>query len=202
MINIGQILMYMSRLAGAVLIALLAGSCASRPDRPPSDQANLCAIFDERPEWQEAVTASARRWGAPVPVQMAILWKESGFRANAKPPKKHILGFIPWGRRSSAYGYPQAIDGTWDWYRDETGNRGADRDDFDDAADFVGWYMSRTSRVNGVPMHDAYSHYIAYHQGHAGYRSGRWKQVAWLKRVAGEVNSRSHVYSRQLSRCS
>ncbi|HUF56254.1 MAG TPA: lytic transglycosylase, partial [Thermohalobaculum sp.] len=120
--KIGQILMYMSRLAGAVLIALLAGSCASRPDRPPSDQANLCAIFAERPDWQDAVTASAKRWGAPVPVQMAILWKESGFRANAKPPKKHILGFIPWGRRSSAYGYPQAIDGTWDWYRDETGN--------------------------------------------------------------------------------
>lgn len=193
--------MYIPRLVGGVLLALLAGSCATRPDGPPSDQANLCAIFEQRPDWQDAVTASARKWGAPVPVQMAILWKESSFRAKARPPKRYMWGFIPRGRASSAFGYAQAIDGTWDWYRKETGNRGADRDDFEDATDFVGWYMSRTRRVNGVPMEDAFHHYIAYHQGHAGYNSGRWKGVSWLQQVASDVQMRSRTYASQLPRC-
>lgn len=193
--------MMVSRLAAGVLLALLAGSCASRPEGPPRAQNNLCSIFAQRPDWQEAVTASAKRWGAPVPVQMAILWKESSFRAKARPPKRYMWGFIPRGRISSAYGYSQALDGTWDWYRRETGNRGADRDDFEDAADFVGWYMSRTRRMNGVAMSDAYHQYIAYHQGHAGFDSGRWREIDWLRRVAGEVNQQSRSYASQLSSC-
>ena len=43
--------------------------------------------------------------------------------------------------RSSAYGYAQALEGTWDDYRKDTGRRGADRDDFADSSDFIGWYM-------------------------------------------------------------
>lgn len=189
------------RLAGALMLALLAGSCATRPDGPPREQADICAIFDERPDWQKAVRRSARKWGAPVPIQMAILWKESNFRATARPPKRYAFGFIPRGRASSAYGYAQAIDGTWDWYRKDTGNRGADRDDFDDAVDFVGWYMSRTRSTNGIAMTDAYNHYLAYHQGHAGYDSGRWRDMAWLKRVAGQVGERSRLYQAQLNGC-
>lgn len=202
MITIGQCLMMVPRLVAGVLLALMAGSCATRPAGPPSAQNDLCAIFAQRPGWHQAVSASARRWGAPVPVQMAILWKESSFRAKARPRKRYMWGFIPRGRASSAYGYAQALDGTWDWYRRETGNRRADRDDFDDAADFVGWYMSRTNRVNGVPMTDAYHHYVAYHQGHAGFTSGRWRDIEWLRRVAGEVNAQSRSYAGQLPRCS
>ena len=113
MIKIEQWTLNFRPLAGAVLMVLAVGSCSSSPSGPPSVQDDICTIFAERPDWREAVIDSAIRWGAPVEVQMAIIWKESNFRAEARPRKKYALGFIPWGRVSSAYGYAQAIDGTW-----------------------------------------------------------------------------------------
>lgn len=199
--TIGQWSPVRRRLAGALLLALAVGSCASAPKGPPQAAGDLCAIFDERPDWREAVLASALRWGAPAEVQMAILWHESGFRAEARPPKRYALGFIPAGRVSSAYGYPQAVDGTWDWYRRDTGNRGADRDDFADAADFVGWYMAKTAELNGVPMFDAFSHYLNYHEGHAGYRRGDWRAKPGLQQVASRVAQQALRYRSQLGQC-
>ena len=76
--------------------------------------------------------------------------------------------------RSSAYGYAQALEGTWDDYRRSTGRRGADRDDFADSSDFIGWYMHGANRVNGVAMHDAYNQYLAYHEGKAGFARGSY----------------------------
>ncbi|MCB2130933.1 MAG: lytic transglycosylase, partial [Rhodobacteraceae bacterium] len=67
------------------------------------------------------------RWGVPVAVQMATIYQESKFIGNAKTPRKFALGVIPMGRQSSAFGYSQAIDGTWDDYRAATGRRGASR---------------------------------------------------------------------------
>lgn len=189
------------RMIAALLGAVLAASCASTPSGPPSRADDICAIFDERPEWARAVARSERKWGAPAHVQMAIMWRESSFRAQARTPKKYILGVIPNGRVSSAYGFAQAIDGTWDWYREESGNSGADRDDFDDAADFVGWYMSKTRRSNGVTMHDAYNQYLAYHEGHAGHRRGTYRQKNWLMKAARNVASQAARYRGQLRRC-
>ncbi|MEM6906762.1 MAG: transglycosylase SLT domain-containing protein, partial [Pseudomonadota bacterium] len=160
-------------------------------DGPPRAQNDVCAIFAERPAWRDAIRASALKWGAPEAVQMAIIWRESSFRAEARPPRTYFAGVVPTGRVSSAYGFAQAIDGTWDWYRDETGNRGADRDDFEDAADFVGWYMAKTSRSNGIGMADAYHQYLNYHEGHAGFRRGGWRQKDWLRRAASQVSEQS-----------
>jgi hypothetical protein len=120
---------------------------------------------------------------------MAIIHQESKFRRDARPPKKRVLGFIPWGRASSAYGYAQAKDDTWDWYISKTGNRGADRDDFEDAVDFVGWYCSMTHRTNGVSKWDAYNQYLAYHEGHGGYRRRTYNKKAWLLGVARKVEA-------------
>ncbi len=199
--TIGHWIMVLRPVAGALALALAIGSCSSSPKGPPSALNDICAIFDERPDWRDAVVASAMRWGAPVEVQMAIMWHESRFRAEARPPKRYTLGFIPAGRVSSAYGYPQALDGTWDWYRRETGNRGADRDDFEDAADFVGWYMAKTFDLNGVQMHDAFSHYLNYHEGHTGFRRGDWQGKGRLRTVATRVADQAVRYRGQLSRC-
>jgi hypothetical protein len=185
-------------LAAAALMGLLAG-CAS--DSQPGNVENACAIFDERPHWREAVERSERRWGAPAHVQLAIMYQESAFRPDAQPPKVYALGFIPWGRQSSAYGFSQAIDGTWEWYRRETGNSGADRDDFDDAADFVGWYMAKSRDSNGIGMHDAYNQYLAYHEGHAGWRRGSWRQKTWLTQVASKVHRKAAEYSLHMDAC-
>jgi hypothetical protein len=202
MIKIEQWTPVVKPVVGALLLALAVGSCSSTPSDPPRTQNDICSIFAERPKWREAVYESALRWGAPVEVQMAIIWRESSFRAEAKPPKKRVLAVIPWGRKSSAFGFAQAIDSTWDWYREETGNRDADRDDFDDAADFVGWYMAKTMVSNGILMHDAFNHYLNYHEGHAGYRRGGWRNKDWLKRAATQVADRAVHYRGQLRSCS
>jgi hypothetical protein len=36
---------------------------------------------------------------------------------------------VPWSRPTSAYGFSQAVDATWDWYQQSTGNPDADRGD-------------------------------------------------------------------------
>lgn len=184
------------------LLALCLVSCGSGDySGPPRSQNDICDIFAERPDWRDAMEASAVKWSAPIPVQMAIIWRESSFRPEARPPKTYFAGFIPTGRVSSAYGYAQAIDGTWDWYRQDTGNRGADRNDFEDASDFVGWYMARTSRSNSIRMNDAFNQYLNYHEGHAGYRRGGWKSKGWLKKAATQVSYQADRYRQQLRGC-
>lgn len=188
--------------AAAILAAVFVASCSTAPQGPPRAQNNACAILGERDEWGEALTDTEHKWGAPPHVVMAIIWKESSFRANAKPPKKRtFFGLIPAGRVSSARGYSQALDGTWDWYQKETGNTWAERDDWEDSTDFVGWYMAKTRRVNGLDMSDAYNQYLAYHEGHAGYRRGSWKSKDWLRGAAGKVQSQAERYRQQLRGC-
>ena len=190
----------MLRPAAAALLALLVGSCAGTPDGPPARPGDLCAVFAERPAWRAAALAAGVRWDAPVPLVMAILWQESGFRAEAAPPEEYALGILPVGPVSSAYGYPQAIDGTWEWYRRESGKSGADREDFADSADFVGWYLARSRRVNGLARDDAFAHYIAYHEGHTGYARGGWRKKTRLLQVAERVAVRAARYRGQLGR--
>ncbi|QIE54777.1 lytic transglycosylase [Pikeienuella piscinae] len=181
---------------------LLLAACSSTPSGPPRNQADACSVLEQRSDWGEALAKTQRRWGAPPDVVMAIIWRESSFRADARPPKQYtFLGLIPNGRVSSAYGYPQALDGTWDWYREETGASGADRGNFDDAVDFVGWYLDKTQRMNGLSKSDAYGQYLAYHEGHTGYSSGRWRQKGWLLNTASQVAARAESYRAQLARC-
>jgi hypothetical protein len=75
---------------------------------------------------------------------MATIYHESRFIGNARTPRRYTLGVIPMGRQSSAYGYSQALDGTWDEYLSEVGARRRSRDNIDDATDFMGWYMDKT----------------------------------------------------------
>ncbi|TVQ52715.1 MAG: lytic transglycosylase [Rhodobacteraceae bacterium] len=195
-----------TRALGAVVIALALAGCASRSRAPapvdtqPRNVANICAIFDEKPHWAQAARAAEQRWGTPQHVKMAIIWRESTFRPNVRPPR-----FDANGRRigyaSSAYGFPQAIDGTWAWYQRETGNMRAQRSNFADAIDFVGWYMNKTRHMNGVGHYDAFRHYLNYHEGHTGYVRGRWRSNPSLQTWARQVEAQAALYSAQLARC-
>lgn len=141
------------------------------------------------------------KWNLPINVAMAVMYQESKFRRKAKPPRRYLLGFIPWKRRSSAYGYPQAVDGTWQAYIDDTGNHFARRTSFDDSLDFMGWYMNRSLQAADIQLNDAYRQYLAYHEGWTGYKRGSYEQKPWLKRVAGEVQSMSVRYANQYQGC-
>jgi hypothetical protein len=180
-----------------IAIASLLSACASLP---PSNTADLCAIFQEKPDWYEGARAAEERWAAPIPVVMAIMKHESGFVDDARPARIHFLGFPLW-RPSSAYGYGQAKDDTWEWYQAKTGRGGADRDDFADAADFIAWYLHQSFLRLGIAKTDAYAQYLAYHEGQAGFRNGAWESKPGLKALARRVSATAERYRQQLNDC-
>ena len=189
---------YLLLLFSVLPAAILLSSCASSPPRHVD---NLCHIFDEKSGWYKQAKVAEKSWGSSIPVMMAIMRQESSFRAKAKPPRTKILWIIPGPRPSSAYGYPQAKDETWQWYRKSSGNRFADRDEFDDAIDFIGWYNAQTNKRNRVKLSDTYNLYMAYHEGHGGYERGTYRSKQWLKQVARKVASRAQTYKKQLQGC-
>ncbi len=181
-----------------LLPLFLLGACSSSPPKNLNDS---CAIFREKDGWYADARDSYKKWGVPVHVQMAIIYQESRFRDTAKPPRGKLLWVIPWKRPSSAYGYGQVQDSTWDWYKDSTGNGWADRDDFEDVVDFIGWYGNVSYRTAGISKWDAYNQYLAYHEGHGGYKRKTYRKKAWLIGVAKKVDARSKRYYTQLKKC-
>ena len=105
------------------------------------------------------------------------------------------------GRQSSAYGYSQALDGTWDDYRDDAGRWGARRDRIQDATDFMGWYMNDSSEELGISKYDTQSQYLAYHEGRAGFARQSYLGKPWLMDVSARVAQRAEMYRAQLSSC-
>lgn len=180
---------------------LILAACSGGRSDPPRNLDNACSMLKERKGWSKDLKAVERKWGVPREVILATIYHESRFVAKARTPRKYSLGVIPMGRQSSAYGYSQALDGTWDWYKRETGKRSARRDRFDDAVDFMGWYMTVTQKKTGVAKSDAYNQYLAYHQGHTGYNRGSYKGKTWLINVASKVRERAAMYGNQLATC-
>lgn len=180
------------------MLFILLAACTAMP---PKNSDNLCITFNEKEDWYDNAKSAAEKWGVPIEVQMAIMHQESRFVADAQPPRPWLLGFIPWFRDSSAYGYAQAKDETWDHYLDKAGSWGADRDDFSDAADFIGWYCHLSHSRLGIPLTDTKRLYLAYHEGQGGYQRQSYKQKPWLLTVADKVASRAKLYQRQLSGC-
>ena len=184
------------------VVALLVAACGGRQEfSAPRNLENACAIVDERPQYLSAMRNTERRWGVPVPVQMAIIHAESRFIGDARTPVRYTLGVIPMGRQSSAFGYSPALDRTWEEYQQETGNRRARRENIRDATDFIGWYSQKSRERNGIALTDARNLYLAYHEGHTGYARQSYNAKPWLLGVAQRVQSRAETYDRQLRAC-
>ena len=179
------------------------GSCSgsSGYGSAPRNLDDACSIVSQRPEYLRAFQRVERKYGVPVPSIMAMIYQESKFISDNRPPHQYALGVIPVGRQSSALGYSQALDGTWKEYQEEVGGRRSNREDIFDATDFMGWYMVKTVAETGVAINDTRNQYLAYHDGRTGFNRGTWKSKAWLIRVAGEVESRAVLYDAQLRGC-
>ena len=150
----------MSSLLRAILLLTALASCGGSNYSAPRNLDNACSIIQQRPTYLKAMAATERRWGVPVAVQMAAIYQESKFIGNAKTPHRYALGIIPMGRQSSAYGYAQALDGTWDEYRSDQRRFGARRDRISDATDFMGWYMHESYERLGIPKNDVQLQYL------------------------------------------
>jgi len=181
-----------------MVLGLLLAAC-STPQ--PKNIKNVCSMYDEYYDWYLAADTVEQRWGIPPHVTMAFIYQESKFIDDARPPWQWFMWIIPVGRASSAYGYAQALDGTWEEYQRQTENWGADRDEFEDAVDFIGWYNNKSIKRNRINPNDAYSLYLAYHEGQGGFARGTYKKKQWLLNVARKVDGMAQAYKGQLTGC-
>lgn len=168
---------------------------------PPKNIDNVCEIFDEYYDWYNAAKEVEKKYGVPIGVTMAFIHQESKFVEDARPKREWFLWIFPGSYPSTAYGYTQALNGTWREYQADTGQWSADRDDFIDAVDFIGWYNTKTIKRTGIKKHDAYRLYLAYHEGAGGYLRGTYKNKPWLMQVSRKVDRRARMYNQQLVAC-
>jgi len=189
------------RRRGALLLLCLATTGAGCAATRPTQLNDVCAIFSEKPDWYEEAHDAYVKWGVPIPLQLAVIHQESHFESDVRPPRTTFLWVFPGPRPSSAYGYGQVLDATWDEYQETSGGMFADRDDFGDVVDFIGWYGAAGERRYGIPKTDPYAFYLAYHEGHTGYLRGTYRKKRELQAIAAEVARRTQRYARQLGDC-
>ena len=177
-----------------ISLCLLVG-CSSIP----TNTSNSCLIFDERYLWYKHAKKVEKKWGTPIYIQLAIIKMESDFDWLAKPPRQKIFKVIPFKRPSSSFGYSQAVKGTWEQYKKETGNKLATRARFKDSVDFIGWYTNKSESILKISKNDPFKQYLAYHEGWGNYKY--YKKSKKVIRLAKKVEKQSNIYKKQLINC-
>ena len=124
---------------------------------------------------------------------------ESDFDWLAKPARQKIFKVIPFKRPSSSFGYSQAVKGTWEQYKKETGNKFATRTRFKDSVDFIGWYTNKTESILKISKKDTYRQYLAYHEGWGAYKNYKDNQKVII--LAKKVEKQADKYKAQLKKC-
>ena len=163
--------------------------------------ANSCIIFEQKKNWYKSTKNSFDKWGTPIELQLAIINQESSFTQFAKPERKKIFGIIPGLRPSTAFGFAQVTNPTWDWYKTKTGNKNASRANFANVTDFIGWYVTQSEEIVGISKNDFYNQYLAYHEGQGGWKKGTHQNKKWLIEVAKNVERNANMYNNQLKDC-
>ena len=178
-----------------IFLLFLISSCSSIP----KNTSNSCAIFSERYLWYKYAKKTEEKWGTPIYIQLAIIKMESDFDWLAKPQRKKIFKVIPYKRPSSSFGYSQAVKGTWEQYKRETGNKLATRIRFKDSVDFIGWYTNKSESILKISKKNAFKQYLAYHEGWGNYKNYKTNQKVIL--LANKVKIQSDKYQLQLKKC-
>ena len=186
----------MDNKAFLIIFLFLISACSS----VPQNTSNSCKIFDERYLWYKHSKKVEQKWGTPIHIQLAIIKMESDFDWLAKPPRQKLFKVIPFKRPSSSFGYSQAVKGTWEQYKNETGNKLATRARFKDSVDFIGWYTNKTNSILKISLQDAFKQYIAYHEGWGNYK--HYKKNKKVINLATKVEKQSKIYKKQFSKCS
>ena len=178
-----------------ISILIFLSSCSSIP----KNTSDSCSIFNERYLWYKHTKKVEQKWGTPIYIQLAIIKMESDFDWLAKPPRKKIFKIVPFKRPSSSFGYSQAVKGTWEQYKKETGNKLASRARFKDSVDFIGWYTNKTESILKISKKDAFKQYLAYHEGWGNFK--HYRKNKKVIRLAKKVEKQSYIYKKQLSKC-
>ena len=177
------------------ILLFLISACSSIP----SNTSNSCLIFNERYLWFKHVKKTEKKWGTPIYLQLAIIKMESNFDWLAKPPRQKLFKVIPYKRPSTSFGYSQAVKGTWEQYKNETGNKLATRTRFKDSVDFIGWYTNKTNSILKISKNDVFKQYVAYHEGWGNHKN--YKKNKKIINLAKRVEKQSDLYKKQLLEC-
>ena len=179
------------------IILLFLTSCSSVPKYPQ----NACKIFGENYLWYKSAKKSSKKYGAPIHIILSFVNQESGFNRWAKPKRSKLFKVIPYKRASSSFGYSQAVKKTWELYKTETNNHLALRTRFKDSVMFIGWYISKTNKINKVPLNDSYRQYLNYYLGWGNYAKKTYKTDKKSIIYAKKVEKKSKIYKNQLRGC-
>ena len=179
------------------VVFFFVASCSSIP----KNTSNACKLFGERYLWYKHVKKSSEMYGAPVHIILAFVNKESGFNRWAKPKRTKLFKIIPYKRPSSSFGYSQAVKKTWELYKTETDNPLALRTRFKDSVYFISWYISKTNKINKIPLNDSYRQYLNYYLGWGNYAKKTYKTDKKAIIFAKSVKKQSNIYKNQLKEC-
>tara|TARA_Y100000816_G_scaffold289461_1_gene275951 strand:- start:3897 stop:4496 length:600 start_codon:yes stop_codon:yes gene_type:complete len=178
-----------------LILILFLTACSS----VPKNTNNSCAIFEDRYLWYKHTKKVEEKWGIPVYIQLAFIKKESNYNFFARPPRHKLFKVIPYKRKSSSFGYSQAIKSSWNLYRKETGNKLALRTSFRSSVDFVGWYLNKSHKILKIPKNDAYKLYLSYYLGWSDYKNYSKDKKAII--YAKSVKDIASKYRKQLTTC-
>ena len=162
---------------------------------------NACKIFGEKYLWYKHVKKSCQTYGALPHIILAFVNKESGFNRWAKPKRTKLFKIVPYKRPSSSFGYSQAVKKTWELYKKETNNPLALRTRFKDSVMFIGWYISKTNKINKIPLSDSYRQYLNYYLGWGNYAKKTYKTDKKAIIFAKSVEKQAKIYKNQLKEC-
>ncbi|MBS56425.1 MAG: hypothetical protein CMP16_00955 [Rickettsiales bacterium] len=180
------------------LLFIFLSACSSNQLKSTADS---CIIFDQKKNWYKATKKSNEKWQTPIAFILSVVKHESSFKQFAKPKRKKILGFIPGKRPSTAFGYAQVTNPTWQWYKTSTQRKNASRANFNDITDFIGWYTHQSYKILGIDKNDFYNQYLAYHEGHGGWKKESYHSKKSLIEVAKKVEITAKKYNNQLIQC-
>lgn len=173
----------------SLLLALALSGCATMESKTTDHADDACKMLTENKDWKKATYRAWQKWGVPISVQLSVIKHESSFNGDAS------------AKTSTAYGYAQALSGTFNDYKKDTNNHGANRGSFYDSTDFIGWYFSNTIKQIGHNPYDAAVFYLAYHEGIGGYQKRTHFKKKWLTDKSREVQKLADKYRVQINKC-
>lgn len=172
-------------LAGIITIS----GCSVTESYRTNHYDDACKMLNQNKDWFKSSLLSYRRWGVPISTQLAVIKTESSFNNDAS------------AKTSTAYGFAQALNGTFKEYKEETGNANAVRSSYRDSVDFIGWYFSKTTTQINHSSYDAESFYLAYHEGIGGYKNKTYLKKDWLVKKAKQTQRLANKYRIQINKC-
>lgn len=184
-----------------IALSILLSGCTSLffENNSTSHPNNACHILKENSDWLESTKKTYQKWGIPASIQLSFVKTESSFIFNARPIKRE--GFFFDDYHSSAFGFSQALVGTWSEYKDATNNPNAKRTSFSDSVDFMGWYLNNVSQQSSIEKHDIYNLYLAYHEGITGWKRKSYLKKRWLVSKAKKIKENTLIFSQQIRNC-